>query len=83
MPESIFNIDEARTELSKLLDRASVGEEIIIAKAGRPVAKLVPFEEPATRRKPGGWEGEVWVADDFDAPLPNELLAAFENREDG
>lgn len=83
MPESVFNLYEARTDLSKLVDRASAGEEIIIAKAGRPMAKLVPFEPQRMPRKPGGWEGKVWIADDFDAPLPDDLLAAFEGREDG
>ena len=80
MPERTFNIDEARTEFSKLVDRAEAGEEIIIAKAGRPVARLVPFEASTARRKPGGWEGKVWVADDFDAPLPDEIQSAFEGR---
>lgn len=57
MSESTFNIDDDRTELASLVDRASIGEEIIIAKAGRPVAKLVPSQAPTARPTPGGWEG--------------------------
>ena len=76
-----FNIYEAKTNLSELVERASKGEEIVIAKAGKPKARLVPFESKAMKRKPGGWEGLIWIADDFDAPLPDEILAAFEGRE--
>lgn len=83
MPETVFNLYEARTGLSKLVDRAAEGEEIVIAKAGHPMAKLVAFKAPAVKRQPGGWEGKVWMADDFDAPLPDDLLDAFEGREDG
>jgi prevent-host-death family protein len=83
MPETVFNLYEARNDLSKLVDRAAEGEEIIIAKAGQPMAKLVRFEQPVVKRRPGGWEGKVWMADDFDAPLPDDLLAAFEGRKDG
>jgi prevent-host-death family protein len=74
-----FNLYEAKTSLSSLVDRAASGEEIIIAKNGKPCAKLVPLGITANkRRRPGGWEGQVWIAEDFDAPLPDEILRAFE-----
>ena len=73
---SVVNIHEAKTHLSRLLERVSAGEEIVIAKAGRPVARLVPYDENDEPRKPGGWEGRVWMADDFDE-LPPDILAAF------
>ena len=79
MAERIYNLYEARTRLSRLVDRAAKGEEIVIAKDGVPRAKLVPLRRPAgRRRRPGGWEGKVRISDDFDAPLPAEVLAAFE-----
>lgn len=77
-----FNIYEAKTNLSELVERASKGEEIVIAKAGKPKARLVPFESKAMKRKPGALKGQIWIADDFDAPLPEEILAAFEGRSD-
>lgn len=79
MGELIYNLYEAKTSLSRLVDRAAAGEEIIIAKAGSPKAKLVPMTRRETRR-PGGWEGQVFVSDDFDEPLPEDLQAAFEGR---
>lgn len=72
-----MNLYEAKTHLSELVDRASAGEEIIIAKAGRPKARLVPLEKISRPRKPGIWTGKVWIADDFDAPLPDEILSGF------
>mgnify|MGYP001241827696 CR=1 FL=1 len=72
----IKNIHEAKTHLSRLVERAANGEEIIIAKAGKPMAKLVPYKEILEPRKPGGWEGKVWMADDFDE-MPEEFMAAF------
>jgi prevent-host-death family protein len=76
MSESV-NVYEAKTHLSQLLDRAAAGEEIIIARAGRPVARLVPLADPSTlRRSPGGWRGQVRISDDFDE-LPPEIDAAF------
>ena len=80
MPETILNLYKAKTSLSQLVDRAAAGEEIIIAKAGRPLAKLVPLRENKLPRNPGGWEGKVYIAEDFDAPLPDELLDAFEGK---
>ena len=72
------NIHEAKTHLSRLIQRAEAGEEVVIARAGEPVAKLVPYK-PAKlkRRRPGLMRGEIWIADDFDAPLPESILSAF------
>lgn len=75
---TIYNLYQAKTKLSRLVDRAAAGEEIVIAKAGKPMVKLVPFPRAQTPRKPGGWEGKVRISEDFDAPLPAELLATFE-----
>jgi prevent-host-death family protein len=70
-----FNVHDAKTHLSRLLERVAQGEEIIIAKSGRPVAKLVRVVvEP---RRPGRLKGRIRFASDFDAPLPEEILAAF------
>ncbi len=62
----IYNIHEAKTNLSKLLEKTSKGEEIIIAKAGRPVAKLSYYKEKLKPRKLGLWKGKVWMSEDFD-----------------
>lgn len=74
-----LNLYEAKTQLSALVDDAAAGKETIIAKAGRPMAKLVPLR-PAGRRKPGLGRGTVWMAPDFDAPLPDEVLDAFDGK---
>ena len=71
------NIHHAKTHLSRLVEEAAGGEEIVIAKHNRPVARLVALEASTRPRKPGGWEGKVWMADDFDTPLPKELEDAF------
>jgi prevent-host-death family protein len=71
------NIREAKTHLSRLLQRVAGGEEVIIARAGVPVAKLVAVETQKKVRPLGFARGEVWVADDFDAPLPDDILAEF------
>ena len=74
------NIHAAKTRLSRLIDQAAAGEEIVIARAGKPVARLVPLtvaqEKP--RRVLGGMTGRMRVAADFDAPLPDAVLDAFE-----
>ena len=75
---TVVNIHEAKTHLSRLLARVRQGEEIVIAKAGRPLAKLVPIEEHPKKRVPGIDQGKGWIADDFDAPLPEDLQAYFE-----
>jgi len=72
------NIHEAKTHLSRLLQKVAEGEEVTIARAGVPVARLVPVEVKKNVRPLGFARGEIWVADDFDAPLPDYLLAAFE-----
>lgn len=61
------NVHEAKTHLSKLLERVEAGEEIVVARAGRPVARLVPHVARG-RRVPGAMKGKIWMADDFDAP---------------
>jgi prevent-host-death family protein len=71
------NVHEAKTQLSKLLQRVIAGEEVIIARAGMPVAKLVPIEKPA-KRLLGLDKGLFEVPADFDAPMPDEVLADFE-----
>lgn len=72
------NIYEAKTRLSELVDRAEGGEEIVIAKAGKPVARLVPLRAVREARAPGRWGNTVTIAPDFDAPLPPDLLRVFE-----
>ena len=71
------NIHEAKTHLSRLLQRVAAGEEIIIANRGTPVARLVPAERPKGRRFLGIDRGRFTVPEDFDAPLPPEVLAGF------
>ncbi len=76
------NLYEAKTQLSHLIDLAAAGEEIIIAKAGKPKARLVPLAAAKTARKPGGWEGQIWMAADFDEELsPDDLQAWYGNGE--
>jgi len=71
------NIHEAKTHLSRLLERVAMGEEVIIAKAGKPVAKLVPFEKRPKNRMLGSAKGEFTVPDDFNDPLPKEIEDLF------
>jgi len=71
------NIHEAKTHLSRLLHRAAEGEEVIIARAGVPVARLVAVHPEKKVRPLGFARDEVWIADDFDAPLPDEILKDF------
>ncbi|HUP69819.1 MAG TPA: type II toxin-antitoxin system Phd/YefM family antitoxin [Acidimicrobiales bacterium] len=75
----IVNIHEAKTHLSRLVEQAAAGEEIIIGKAGRPMARLVAFTEQKKPRKPGALKGRLWVADDFDE-TPEWLIDEFEGR---
>ena len=70
------NIHEAKTHLSRLLERVEAGEEIVISRAGRPVARLVSYRGLAIHRRPGAWRGRVRIAPDFDE-LPPDLAAAF------
>jgi prevent-host-death family protein len=71
------NIHQAKTHFSRLLRRVADGEEVVIARAGVPVARLVKVESEKKVRPLGFARGEVWMADDFDAPLPDDLLAEF------
>jgi prevent-host-death family protein len=77
---STVNIHAAKTHLSRLIDEVVEGEEVVIAKAGRPVARLVPIGSAPGKRTLGSLEGRLKVPPDFDAPLPDEVLAAFEGR---
>jgi prevent-host-death family protein len=62
----LVDVDEAKTRLSELVERAATGEEIMIGQAGRPVVRLVPYVEDRQPREPGLLKGQLWVADDFD-----------------
>ena len=73
------NVHEAKTHLSRLLERVAAGEEIIISKAGKPMAKLSPLSKPQTDRVPGLDKGIIQIPDDFDAPLSEDLLELFES----
>ncbi len=73
-----INIHEAKTHLSRLVEQAQAGEEFVIAKAGKPVARLVPLASPRRLRKLGLLDGKLRIPDDFNAPLPDEILAQFE-----
>ena len=75
-----INIHDAKTRFSKLIDAVSRGEEIVIAKAGVPAARLVPIQGKKPIRKSGALKGKMRIANDFDAPLPGDLQAAFEGK---
>ena len=72
------NIHKAKTELSKLVERAEAGEEVVIARAGKPAAKLVPITKAGKRRRLGLLDGKFKIPDDFNAALPESVLRAFE-----
>jgi prevent-host-death family protein len=72
------NVHEAKTHLSRLLARVAAGEEVILARAGKPIARLVPFRTLKGERPLGIDKGRYQVPDDFDAGIPEELLGAFE-----
>jgi prevent-host-death family protein len=74
------NIYEAKTKLSKLVDEAAQGEDVIIARNGKPVARLTPLKPEKLPARFGLLKGKIWIADDFDAPLPDKILAGFEGR---
>jgi prevent-host-death family protein len=77
-----INVHQAKTNLSRLLSRVELGEEIIISNRGIPIAKLVPFRPSSNRRDSLGLDrGRFTVPEDFNAPLPEEILAAFEGSE--
>ncbi len=69
-----INIHEAKTHLSRLVEKAAAGEEIVIAKAGKPMARLVPLAAAPKPKKLGLLKGQIWIAPDFDDPLPADFL---------
>lgn len=73
-----INIHEAKTHLSRLLEEVEAGEEVIIARNGRPIARLVPHKPVRTQRKPGALKGKIWLAEDFNE-TPRELIDEFYN----
>lgn len=67
---TIVNIHDAKTQLSKLLEQVLSGEEVVIAKAGTPIVRLIPYAPPKRKiSPPGAMAGKIWIADDFDAPI--------------
>ncbi|CAB1072854.1 hypothetical protein D1AOALGA4SA_1686 [Olavius algarvensis Delta 1 endosymbiont] len=72
----ITNVSEAKAQLSALLERVMAGEEVIIGKAGKPIAKLVKYQRNEAQRRPGALKGQIKIADDFD-DLPEDIAAAF------
>lgn len=76
---TIVNIHQAKTQLSSLLRRVAAGEEVVIARAGRPIARLVPIASRLARREPGTARGRLHLAEDFEAPLPEETVEDFES----
>lgn len=75
-----INVHQAKTHLSRLLDRVEAGEEIVVARNGRPVARLVPYRLPRATRKLGQWRGQGWIAPDFDETT-EEVIRSFEDDE--
>jgi prevent-host-death family protein len=75
---AMYNMHEAKAQLSRLAERAASGEEIVIARAGLPLAKLAPIEHRQKTRMLGLWAGQIWVSDDFDDPLPWEVQKYFQ-----
>jgi len=71
------NMRQAKSDLSKLVVQALAGEEVIITRSGKPVVKLTPIRQ---ERVPGSAKGKIWISPDFDKPLPDEILDAFEGR---
>lgn len=78
MAQHAVNMHEAKTHLSRLVERVEAGEEIVIARGGRPVARLVPMTRRTRPRELGIWQNQIWIAPDFDEPVP-ELLDAFDS----
>ena len=71
------NVHEAKTHLSRLLERVEHGEEIVIARAGKPIARLVPLEPAPARRLFGRYRGQIWMSEDLDEPLPWQVFPGF------
>lgn len=74
----MVNVHEAKTHLSRLLERVERGQEIVIARAGKPIAKLVPIDDTPRQRPLGIDKGKIWMSDDFDDPLPWRIFPGFE-----
>jgi prevent-host-death family protein len=77
---TIVNIHDAKTHLSRLLEEVAAGAEVVIARAGKPIARLVPIEAAPRPKLLGLLAGQIEVPEDFDAPLPPDVLADFEGR---
>lgn len=71
------NIHEAKTHLSRLLEKIESGEDIVIARHGKPVARLIPFEETPIKREPGCLKGKIKMEEAFDAPLPDDIAESL------
>jgi prevent-host-death family protein len=83
--DRVFNIHEAKTNLSRLVAKVESGEDVVIARAGKPVARLVPVgrgKKKRPNRRPGQLKGKIRIGPDFDDPLPEEVLAAFRGERD-
>jgi prevent-host-death family protein len=78
--KQVINIYDAKTQFSRLVDRAASGEDIVIARSGKPVALLTRIKPKSTKRPLGLLDGTFKVPDDFNAPLPDEILEAFEGK---
>jgi prevent-host-death family protein len=76
------NIHEAKTHFSRLIRQVEAGQEVVISRAGKPVARLVPVTGPRQPRVLGRYRGRIWIADDFDGPLPAAIQEAFEGTAD-
>ena len=74
----IVTLEDAKSDLSSLIDRAAEGEEVLIQTADRPMVRLVPIDDPGKKcRVPGRMKGQIWMSDDFNDPLPPDILKAF------
>jgi prevent-host-death family protein len=72
-----INVDAAEGHLARLLEQVEAGEELVLARAGKPVARMVPMHQPDEPRRPGALAGRIHIAEDFDAPLPESILRGF------
>ncbi len=75
------NIHQAKTNLSRLIEQVGKGETVIISRAGKPVAKLIAIDGTPPPRQPGSMQGRIWIAPDFDDPLPESILCDFEGND--
>lgn len=80
MATEAVNIYEAKTKLSQLVDKAAAGEDVVVSRNGKPLARITRLEPPRRRVRFGVLKGKIRIARDFDAPLPDEVLAGFEGR---